>query len=130
MDARGAPGGILGHHAKDKLAQFFADADSSQASTMTGEPGPVQTKPGAMPAHDGFWHGYHQRLLPAGPPPSNKNPEQLVGGPQSRFGVASLQNYELLSKEKVFQHQITPGAEESWEGTKKQPEEAEHGKNL
>jgi hypothetical protein len=102
MDARSAPGGILGHHAKDQLAQLFADWSSSQTSTMTGEPGPVQTKPDAVPANHGFWHDYNQRLLPAGPPPSNQKPEQLVGVPESRLGVASLQNHELLPKEKIF----------------------------
>jgi hypothetical protein len=45
----------------------------------SGDPRPIQTKPGAMPVHDGSRSDQDERLPPPGPR-SQRNPEQLVQG--------------------------------------------------
>jgi hypothetical protein len=51
MNQRRAPGGILGHHAEDELAEFNADALPAGANSMPREPGPIEPEAGAVPSH-------------------------------------------------------------------------------
>jgi len=53
VNARRSPGRILGNHTKDQGANLFADTLPSSYLSDSGDPRPIQTKPGAMPVHDG-----------------------------------------------------------------------------
>ena len=47
--ARCSPGRILSNHTKDQVANLFADTLPSPYLADSGDPRPIQTKPGAMP---------------------------------------------------------------------------------
>ena len=80
VNARCSPGRILGNHTEDQGADLFADTLPSSYLADSGDPRPIQTKPGAMPVHDGSRSDQDERLGPSGPERSQRNPEQLVQG--------------------------------------------------
>src|SRR5215468_11195044 len=53
VNARRSPGGILGNHTKNQGANLFADTLPSSDLADSGDPRPIQTKPRAMPVHNG-----------------------------------------------------------------------------
>jgi hypothetical protein len=59
---------------------FFADTLPSSYLADSGDPRPIQTKPRAMPVHDGSRSDQDERLGPPGPERSQRNPGQLVQG--------------------------------------------------
>ena len=50
VNARCSPGRILGNHTENQGAELFADSLPSPYLADSGDPRPIQTKPGAMPA--------------------------------------------------------------------------------
>src|SRR4029077_19324974 len=80
VNARCSPGRILGNHTENQGAHLFADTLPSPYLADTGDPRPIQTKPRAMPVHDGSRSDQDERLGPPGPERSQRNPEQLVQG--------------------------------------------------
>jgi hypothetical protein len=54
MDARSAPGRILGHHPENQILQFFTDSLSTHNDSMAGKPIPVQSEASAMPTKQQF----------------------------------------------------------------------------
>ena len=64
LDARSTPGGILGDHAKDELAQLYADALSPHRDSMSREPRPICFESSSVPSHDGLRLDKNQSLLP------------------------------------------------------------------
>jgi hypothetical protein len=67
VNARCSPGRILGNHAKDQGTNLFADTLPPSHLSDSGDPCPIQTKPRAMPVHDGSGSDQNERLLPPGP---------------------------------------------------------------
>jgi hypothetical protein len=53
VNARCSPGRILGYHTENQGADLFADTLPSSYLADSGDPRPIQTKPRAMPVHDG-----------------------------------------------------------------------------
>ena len=49
VNARRSPGRILGNHTENQGADLFADTLPSSYLADSGDPRPIQTKPGAMP---------------------------------------------------------------------------------
>ena len=84
MDARCAPGRVLGDHAEDEFAQFSAHISSTRGDTMSRDPFPVQHESGAMPSNDCVWLHKNQRALPFGPEATQCCPEQPVRGGEAR----------------------------------------------
>jgi hypothetical protein len=83
VNARCSPGRILGNHTEDQGANLFAYTLPSPYLSYSGDPCPIQTKPRAMPVHNGSRSDQDERLSPPGPERSQRNPEQLVQGSQS-----------------------------------------------
>jgi hypothetical protein len=67
MNMGSAPGVVLGDHLEDEISYLFTNPPSSQGMAMPGEPTPVQTKSGPMPARHGFGCDIQQSLFPSGP---------------------------------------------------------------
>ena len=67
------------------------------------------TKPRTMPVHDGSRSDQYERLPPAGPARSQRNPEQLVQGRQSTARSLRVQSQQLLTKSEVFNDEVLPG---------------------
>ncbi len=107
MNARRAPGGVLGDHAEDQFTQFLADAFSSSAVTMPREPRPIRLESRLMPANYGVRLDENQCPLPSRPDPLQHHPEQFVRGGKPRLRMLLLQYGELLAKCQVFQQQIS-----------------------
>src|SRR5208283_1043549 len=64
VNTRRAPGRILSNHTKDQGAKLFADTLPSSYLSNSGDPGPIQTKPRAMPVHDGSRSDQDERRPP------------------------------------------------------------------
>ena len=111
VNARRAPGGILGNHAKDELAQFSAGWLPARANASSRDPFPVQPESGAMPANDGVRLHDKKRLLPAGPEPAQHDPEQPIQRSETRLRMPGFQHGELLPQSEVFKKKIAAGAE-------------------
>src|SRR6478752_7213403 len=91
---RGAPQGrILGNHTENQGADLFADTLPSSYLADAGDPRPIQTKPRAMPVHDGSRSDQDERLGPPGPARSQRNPEQLVQGSESTARLLHGKNF-------------------------------------
>ena len=77
VNARCSPGRI---HSENQGADLFADTLPSSYLADSGDPRPIQTKPRAMPVHDGSRSDQDERLGPPGPARAQRNPEQFVQG--------------------------------------------------
>jgi hypothetical protein len=89
VNARRSPGRILGNHTENQGADLFADTLPSPYLADSGDPRPIQTKPGAMPVHDGSRSDQDERLGPPGPERSQRNPEQLCRAVNRRRGCCA-----------------------------------------
>ncbi len=78
MNTRRTPGQVLGDHAEDEFAQFFAHAFSSRAIPMPREPCPIQLESSLVPAHDGLRLDEDQSPFPSRPKPPQDHPEQFI----------------------------------------------------
>src|SRR5439155_14482644 len=103
MNMRSAPGVVLGDHLEDQIPHLFTNPLSSQSIAMSGQPTPVQTKSGSMPARHRFGGDIHQSLFPFGPQPFGNHPEQPIKATKSWLRLASLKSQQLLAKGKVLQ---------------------------
>src|ERR1035438_684335 len=65
VNARRAPGWVLGDHGEDEFAQFFAYALSSHTVPISREPRPIQLESCPMPADDGLRLDENQRPFPS-----------------------------------------------------------------
>jgi hypothetical protein len=72
------PCGVLGNHAKDEFAEFFADAFSSSVYAITREPRPIQLEPSFVPTDNRLWLNEDQSFFPSRPKSLQDNPEQLA----------------------------------------------------
>jgi len=105
--------GILGQHLEDEITYFPADLFPAEPSFVPGKPFPIQAKAGAVPADYGFRCDHKQCVSPSGPEPSRQDPEELVGGGQSRAAILGFEHRELLSQHQVFQHQVAAGVKQA-----------------
>src|SRR6476660_2346618 len=101
VNARCSPGRILGNHTEDQGANLFADTLPSSYLADSGDSRPIQTKPRAMPVHDGSRSDQDERLPPPGPERSQRNSEQLVQGSESTTRSLGVQSQQLLMKSQV-----------------------------
>jgi len=106
MNTWRAPGRILGNHAKDKVAQFPADALSSHAGSMPREPRPIQLESRPMPANNGLRLDDNQCRLPSRPKPPKHYPEHFFGSGKPRLRMPLLQDGKLLPKGQVLQKKV------------------------
>jgi hypothetical protein len=90
VDARCAPGGILCHHAKDQIANFFRNPSSADPPAGFADSTPIECKPRSMPTDHGLGTDDHQGLFPFGPKPSRHYPEELIQGCEPWPGMPSL----------------------------------------
>ena len=130
MNARRAPGGVLGYHAKDQLSQFPSDAFSSHTDPMPRKPGPIQPESCPMPANDGFGLDENQSPVPMSPEPAQHHPEQFVRKSKPRLRMLLFQDGELLSKSQIFQEQIAARAKEASTYDRQKPQQAQHETSL
>ena len=98
VDARRAPGGVFGNHAKDQFAQLLADAFSSYSVQMPRKTRPIQLEPCPMPANNGLRLDKNQRPLPSRPKLPQHHPEQFIRRGKSRLRMLLLQYCKLLAK--------------------------------
>ena len=130
VNARCSPGRILGNHTKDQGANLFADTLPSSYLADSGDPRPIQTKPGAMPVHDGSRSDQDERLGPPGPARSQRNPEQLVQGSQSTARLLRVQSQQLPTESQVLEDEVLPGTESADRPTEEMSKRHNHGKNC
>ena len=101
VNARCSPGRILGNHTENQGADLFADPLPSPYLADSGDPRPIQTKPGAMPVHDGSRSDQDERLGPPGPARSQRNPEQFVQGCESTARLLRVQSQQLPTESSI-----------------------------
>src|SRR5437016_2465418 len=130
MNARRSPSWILSHHTEDQGANLFADTLPSSYLADSGDPRPIQTKPRAMPVHDGSRSDQDERLGPPGPERSQRNPEQFVRGSQSTARLLCVQSQQLPTESEVLEDEVLPGMESADQPAEEMSERHDCGKNL
>ena len=101
-------------HCSNGLAMVSEERQPSLPSPYladSGDPRPIQTKPGSMPVHDGSRSDQDERLGPPGPERSQRNPEQLVQGRQSTARLLRVQSQQLPTESQVLEDEVLPGTE-------------------
>src|SRR5271156_6203876 len=106
MNARRAPGWVLGHHAEDEPAEFHADTLSAGANLIPREPTPVHLESGTVPSHHGFRLDENQHPFLSAPAPLQYH-QTTCQRSKSGLRMPPLQNGELLPKRKVLQEEVT-----------------------
>ena len=129
VNARCSPGRILGNHTEKQGADLFADTLPSPLAD-SGDPRPIQTKPGAMPVHDGSRSDQEERLGPPGPACSQRNPEQFVQGSESTATLLRVQSQQLPTESQVLEDEVLPGTENADQPTEEMSERHDHGRNY
>lgn len=113
VNARCAPGRVLGDHAKDNFAQFPANALPSRTDPMPRTPSPVVLEPGTMPADDRFGLNDDERLLPARPESAKGDPKQPIRHCHARPRTPMCQHGKLLAQGQILKNQTSAGSEEA-----------------
>jgi hypothetical protein len=130
VNARCSPGRILGNHTENQGADLFADTLPSPYLGDSGDPRPIETKPGAMPVHDGSRSDQDERLGPPGPARSQGNPEQLVQGSESTARLLRVQSQQLPTESQVLEDEVLPGTENADQATEEMSERHDHSRNY
>jgi hypothetical protein len=130
VNARCSPGRILGNHTENQGAHLFADTFPSPYLGDSGDPRPIETKPGAMPVHDGSRSDQDERLGPPGPARSQGNPEQLVQGSESTARLLRVQSQQLPPESQVLEDEVLPGTENADQATEEMSERHDHSRNY
>lgn len=126
MNARRTPSGVLGYHAEDEIAQFFAGWLSAYADTSPRKPFPIQPEPGAMPTDNRFRFDNEKHLLPSGPIPPQHNPEQPLARSKTRLTMPGSQDCKLLPQSKVFQKKFASRPKQIGSQGEQEPQQAGH----
>jgi hypothetical protein len=103
VNARSAPGWILGYHAKNQIPRLLGDSLSSRDSSVAGKPIPIEPETGSMPADDRLRSDDYQNLLPFRPHPSDGNPKEAIKSSKPWPRLPALQNHKLLPKNQILQ---------------------------
>jgi hypothetical protein len=111
VNARRAPGRVLGNDPEDEVAQFLAHALPARTISMPREPRPVQFESGAVPADYRLWLDEKQYALPSRPESPQEYPEEFIGCAQFRLRMFSAQDGELLAKRENLKKEIPPRAQ-------------------
>ncbi len=104
MNTRRAPSWILSNHAKNQLANIFADSLATQNCVSLRQELPIQPESCAVPGDHGSGSNDQQTAFPAGPQFSNRDPKQPIKRFQPWVFVLALQDRELLAQSKIFKH--------------------------
>jgi hypothetical protein len=127
MDARRAPGAILGYHTEDQLPKVLARRLPSNYGMFAGKPFPVQSEAGPMPADDRLWLRDEERLLPSGPQAPQQDPKDPIRCGEARPRMTMLQRRDLMPQGKVLQEKVAAGTQESCNEHQKKVQQAQHG---
>ena len=130
MNARCAPGRVLGDQMEDEFAQFLADALSSYAGSMPRKPRPIQLESRPMPT-DNCARLYDEKgLLPSRPDPAQDDPKEPVRSREPGQRMLGSQNRELLPQCQVFQEEVTARADRPNEENEQKPQQAGHARFI
>src|SRR4030095_10742917 len=97
MDARRAPGWILGLHAPNQPLYFHADARATKAFRPRS-PSPEQAKPSTMPGHHSIWLYDDQGIRPPRPQTAKGDPKCPVKIAKVRPRLFPLEHDQLLAQ--------------------------------
>jgi len=129
MNARCSPSWILSHHTEDQGANLFADTLPSSYLADSGDPRPIQTKSRSMPVHDASRSDQDERLGPARPAHSQRNPEQFVQGSQSTARSLRVQRQQLPTESQIFEDEVLAGTESADYPAEEMSERHDHGQD-
>ena len=101
MDAGRAPG-VLGCHPSDERSDLESQERTAGALSSSGQPVPVDAKPGAMPAHDRVRLHAGEGLGLSAPRTAEQDPEDPVRGPDVGKSSAG-EGGELLAESHVLE---------------------------
>jgi len=130
VNARCAPGWILGDHAKDEFVQLCADTLPASMSSMPREPSPIGFEASSVPANDGFGLDENQGLFPSRPDSPQHHLEQSIRSGKARLRKSPPQYLELLPKRQIFQEQVTARTEEGGRRGRDKSQQPEHETSL
>ena len=98
VNAGGMPGGILGHHPEDELADFLCHGSSADGFADARYEPPVELKSCTVPSDDGLGRYHNEGFVPRGPEATEDNPEQLVHRGKSGAAALSFEHDQLLAQ--------------------------------
>lgn len=91
---------------------MFAGNARAAAVAISGSAAPDQPEPSAVPGDHGLGSNDDQGSLPAGPQPSEQDPEGAIAASQSGMLPITLVDRELLAECEVLQCEVCPGTQE------------------
>jgi hypothetical protein len=130
MDARRSPGRILGHDSEDQLANFLRSLPSSNLPPDLRDQPPIRLKTVPVPTDHCFRRDHNERLLPLGPKPTDRDPEELVQDTEYGPRAAPLQHGELLPEHEVLEDEIPAATEKTEEGSEPEQGNVEHSRSY
>jgi len=126
VNTRRAPGGILGNHTEDELAQFPARRLPANLILPSRDPSPVQPKSSFVPADNGIRLDEYQHPFPSRPQSPQQNPKQFVERRKSRLRMPLPQDRKLLPQSHIFKEQVAAGSDGPSERDEQEPQRARH----
>ncbi len=124
VDAWRAPGGLR-RHSTDEVENLTRQGRAPGGPAPAGEPGPVGSEAGAVPADDGTGLDNGERACPAGPRAAQDDPESAVGGPNAWSPLCS-EGGQLLAQGEVLEKKITARAHGRSDGRREGYQQAKH----
>ena len=103
VDARRSACRILLRHPSDQVSDTPVCQWPPGSSTTAGQPSPVATKPGTVPADDRLWFHEHQDLGPPRPEPAQCDPEPAVGDGDAWAAATAGEGGQLLTQGEVLE---------------------------
>ena len=113
MDPRCTPSRILRNHPEDQGTNLFRDSLSAGAAANPRENAPIEAEPSSVPANHGLRRDDDEGLLPTGPSPTSRYPEQPVEWSEPWSWVSMLQHRDLLAERQIRQEKASTTAEDA-----------------
>jgi len=124
MNSRGAPERVRGGHAHDQGPNLGVDGRA--AGGPAGELGPVLAETTPLPPQDSAGGDDDERLLPPGPDPGQRDPEEAVRRTKLGSRRASLVDGELVAQGEILESELPVAAAQEGEEPNEVEQDGDH----
>jgi excisionase family DNA binding protein len=124
MNARGSTQQVGQRHVADEFARAAIEGRAAGYSARTRGPDAAEGR--AVPAQDGSRLNDDEDVVPAGPRPRERDPEEPVGPVERRARAATLKNGQLLAEGEILQRERAASSERRPGCRKHGDQEREH----
>ena len=122
MDARRAPGRVLGNYLEDQVTNFFGDPSPSKLLANSRDQFPIQPEPCSVPTDNSFGRDDNENLFPSRPESTDRDPEEPANQCQIWPRMPTFQDGELLTKREILKDKFSTTTKEANEGSETESE--------